>query len=199
MLEAQFEGLEMAVEYATCHYPLTTSFIKELHALITRPQTHYDATDSLGRPVRALLDHGSYKTLPNNVRRADGSLLEFAPPEQAAGEIERLVEIYNGMNENHPVISAAWMHHRFVQIHPFQDGNGRVARALTLLAFERRNYAPLVVDRDSRARYLQALDKANTGDLAPLGKLFASLVTRSICRDLGEALPAQVGDRKPGS
>jgi|GEM_PF-6737520 len=31
---------------------------------------------------------------------------------------------------HHPLLVAAWLHHQFVQIHPFQDGNGRVTRAL---------------------------------------------------------------------
>ena len=180
-------GLEMVVEYARDDRSLTTSFIKELHALTTRAQAYYDATDSLGRPFQAFLQRGSYKTLPNNVQRSDGSLLEFAPPEQVAGEIERLVETYNAMDLLHPVVSAAWLHHRFVQIHPFQDGNGRVARALTLLAFEQRHYAPMVVDRDSRAGYLQALDEANAGDLVPLGRLFTELAMRCIRREMEES------------
>ena len=121
------------------------------------------------------------------MQRSDGSLLEFAPPEQVAGEIERLVETYNAMDLLHPVVSAAWLHHRFVQIHPFQDGNGRVARALTLLAFEQRHYAPMVVDRDSRAGYLQALDEANAGDLVPLGRLFTELAMRCIRREMEES------------
>ena len=189
MLEAQFRGLELVTEYVRNDLPLTTSFVKELHALITRAQTHYDATDSLGRPFSAPLDHGTYKKLPNNVRRSDGSLLEFAPPEQVPGEIERLVDLYNDMDGVHPVISAAWLHHRFVQIHPFQDGNGRVARALTLISLERAKYPPMVVDRDSRDRYLQALDEANTGNLVSLGKLFTKLVMRSIRRELEEPIP----------
>ncbi len=192
MLEAQFEGLEMVAEYVRQDHPLTTSFIKQLHALITRAQTHYDATDSLGRPFQARLTHGDYKTLPNNVQRSDGSLLEFAPPEQVAGEIERLVQIYNGMGEVHPVVSAAWLHHRFVQIHPFQDGNGRVARALTLISLEKDKYPPMVVDRHSRNRYIEALDRANDGDLIPLGRLFAKLAMRSIRRELEEPIPKPV-------
>ena len=189
MLEAQMEGLEMVTEYVRDGFPLTTSFIKEIHALITRAQLDYEATDSLRRPIRAKLNHGSFKTLPNNVKLPDGSLLEFAPPEQVDGEIERLVEWYNRTSDVHPVISAAWLHHRFVQIHPFQDGNGRVARALTLLSFGRAKYPPLVVDRDSRDRYLQALDQANDGDLTPLGRLFAKLTMRSIRRELEVPVP----------
>lgn len=73
MLEAQSTGLEFVIEYVRDDLRLTTSFIKELHALITRAQIEYDATDALGRRVRPKLNHGSFKTLPNNVRFADGS------------------------------------------------------------------------------------------------------------------------------
>lgn len=189
MLEAQLEGLNLVAEYVREDHVLTTSFMKELHALITRAQSSYDATDALGRPFQARLNHGSYKTLPNNVIRADDSLLEFAPPEQVDGEIERLVSLYNGMADVHPIVSASWLHHRFVQIHPFQDGNGRVARALTLVSLGGHHYPPLVVDRENRDTYLDALDKANDEDLTPLGKLFTKLAMRSIRRELEEPIP----------
>ena len=104
MLEAQLEGLNMVADYVREDHILTTSFVKQLHALITRAQTSYDATDALGRPFQAKLNHGSYKTLPNNVIRADGSLLEFAPPEQVDGEVESLVSLYNGMADVHPIV-----------------------------------------------------------------------------------------------
>ena len=96
--------------------------------------------------------------------------------------MERLVEWHNGMGDAHPIVSAARLHHRFVQIHPFQDGSGRVARALTLLSLGKRHYPPLVVDRNSRDSYLNALDIANRGDLTHLGRLFARLAMRSIRR-----------------
>ncbi|MDE0231227.1 MAG: Fic family protein [bacterium] len=189
MLQAQMEGLEMVTEYVRDDRPLTTSFVKELHALITRTQLFYDATDALGRSVRTKLEHGKYKTLANNVRLADGSLYMFAPPEQVSGEIERLIEWYRGMDHIHPVVSASWLHHRFVQIHPFQDGNGRVARALTLFSLEKNKFPPIVVDRENRDSYLEALDQADHGDLTPLGRLFAKLAMRSIRRELEEPIP----------
>lgn len=146
---------------------------------MTRPQTTYDATDALGRPLRAKLTHGAFKTLPNNVRRQDGSLVEFAPPEQVSGEIENLVNWYNDIDNTHPMVSAAWLHHSFVQIHPFQDGNGRVARALTHYSWLEHSYLPATVDRHNRETYLLALDAANNGDLAPLVRLFIQLATGS--------------------
>ena len=192
MLESQMEGLHMVSEYVREGFPLTTSFVKELHALITRDQKTYEATDALGRSVQAALTHGKFKTLRNNVMRADGSLLEFTPPEQVNGEMEKLVKWHNEMDNVHPVVSAAWLHHRFVQIHPFQDGNGRVARALTLLSLGSSQYPPMVVDRDSRDSYLNALDKANDGELVPLGKLFIKLAMRSIRRELEYPIPGRL-------
>ena len=184
MLNAQLEGLDMVYNYVQEGFPLTTSLIREVHALMTRSQTTYDATDAMGRPIRAKLTHGAFKTLPNNVKRPDGSLKEFAPPEQVRGEIENLVNWYNDMDNTHPMVSAAWLHHRFVQIHPFQDGNGRVARALTHYSWLKDSYMPATVDRHNREAYLLALDAADNDDLAPLVRLFIQLATGSFCYEL---------------
>ena len=190
-IQAQLAGLELAIGFVRDGRALSSAFIKELHALITSTQDAYDATDSLGRNVKTRLNHGSFKNWPNNVKRADGSILEFAPPEQVTGEIERLIQLYGEMAYKvHPIVSASWLHHRFVQIHPFQDGNGRVARALVLLPLEREHYPPIVVGRLDRDRYLNALDTANSGDLAPFSRLFAKFAMRSIRGELEKPIPA---------
>jgi prophage maintenance system killer protein len=111
----------------------------------------------------------------NSVVRENGTVQAFCPPEQVQGEIERLIDLYRGSADLHPVIRAAWLHHAFVSIHPFEDGNGRVARALSLLVLLRNRYAPLVVDRHSRADYISALEAATDGDPRPLVRLFARL------------------------
>jgi Fic family protein len=65
-------------------------------------------------------------------------------------------------------VEAAWLHHRFAQVHPFADGNGRVARAIASLLFIKAGWFPLIVKRDDRARYIEALEKADAEDLRPL-------------------------------
>ncbi len=187
MLRAHKEGLEMVFELARAGRPLTCSFIRELHALITRAQPFCFLTDPTRRYAQVMMDHGSFKRFPNRVRRADGTVLDFAPPEQVEAEIRRLIDLYEAMTDVHPVVVAAWLHHRFAQIHPFQDGNGRVARALAALPLERAQYPPIVVDRNRRDAYLLALDEANDGDLVPLARLFTELALRSIRRELDES------------
>ena len=73
-----------------------------------------------------------------------------------------------------PEIEAAWLHHRFSQIHPFQDGNGRVARTLASLVFIQKGLFPLVVTRDDKVEYLNALESADAGSLKELISLLGN-------------------------
>ena len=72
-------------------------------------------------------------------------------------------------------VQAAWLHHRFTQIHPFQDGNGRVARAIASLVLVKDGLFPLVVTREDKPKYLDSLEAADEGDLKPLIDLITRL------------------------
>jgi hypothetical protein len=98
--------------------------------------------------------------------------------------MDRLVELYGETTDFHPVARAAWLHHQFVRIHPFEDGNGRVARALTLLVLLQNRFAPLVVEGRRRGEYIEALDAANDGDLNQLIRLFADLESVALRAEL---------------
>jgi prophage maintenance system killer protein len=185
-LRAQLDSLGMVLDFVRDDRDLGSSFIKELHQALTRTQDTYAATDALGRVFEAPLPRGEWKRLPNHVLLQDNTLLEYAPPEQVASEIDRLIAMWKDIQTEqvHPIVKAAWLHHRFVQIHPFADGNGRVARALTLLVLEKERYAPLVVDRWHRAEYVQALATANSGTIEPLVRLFSKLESNALASEL---------------
>jgi Fic/DOC family protein len=185
-LRAQLDSLGLVLDFVRQNRGLTSSFIKELHQAITRTQDTYVVTDSLGRVTEATLPKGEWKKQPNSVLRQDDTLLEYAPPEQVGSEIDRLIVLWEDLDAKtvHPIVKAAWLHHRFVQIHPFADGNGRVARALTLLVLEKHRYAPLVVDRWHRVDYLKALDSANDGNLGELIRLFIKLESAALTSEL---------------
>lgn len=180
----QLDGLHLVVDLSRGDRPLSSHSIRELHAAITRSQATYEAHDQFGRPVNPPLIHGDWKREPNHVRRPDGTLLEYTPPEHVQSEMDALVEMHEDQSNLHPIVLAAWLHHRFIAIHPFQDGNGRVARGLVLLVLLRHRYAPLVVDRTRRSEYLTCLDRANAGELWPLTRLFSRLETEALRAEL---------------
>jgi Fic family protein len=174
-IRAQFDALTYLSEAAKDDRALNTLFIRDLHRLICRTQETFEAKDQFGRLVVRPLQHGAWKELPDLARRSDGTVVQFVPPEHVQSEIERMLAFDADATAIHPVVRAAWLHHAFVSIHPFDDGNGRVARALSLLGLLKSRYAPLVVDRFSRSDYIAALDSANDGDLRDLVRLFARL------------------------
>ena len=135
---------------------LSTSYVKELHAALLTHQETATARDIFGRRVEMPLLRGEYKRRPNNPVRPDGLVHEYCPPEQVASEMDRLIDVHleHGERGVPPEIEAAWLHHRFTQIHPFQDGNGRVARALATLVMIREGWFPLVVTDAGRGDYI---------------------------------------------
>ena len=161
--------------------------VKELHSLFTRNQEIVEGQDQFGRKMQVPLIHGDYKKLPNNPTRPDGSQHLYCPPEHVPAEMDRLIELHFAHDGVAPEVEAAWLHHRFTQIHPFQDGNGRVARALATLVFVKANWLPLVVRDSDRKKYIDALESADNGDLKPLVSLFSSLQRAEFIRAIGIA------------
>lgn len=183
----QRETIDGLFDFIKRKRELSVAYIKELHSTLTRSQTHVEALDQFERPVQIPLIHGDWKKLPNNPRRPDGSVHEYCPPEQVSSEMDRLVELHLAHVRDGvaPEVEAAWLHHRFTQIHPFQDGNGRVARALATLIFLRAGWFPLTIHRDRKITYIDSLEDADGGDLASLSHLFGTLERDEIVRALG--------------
>jgi len=176
---------------------LSTSYVKELHAEFCRHQDTVSGRDQFGAETEAPLQKGAYKQHPNSPTRPDGSIHEYCPPEQVASEMDRLIGLHCKHTQEGvpPEVEAAWLHHRFTQIHPFQDGNGRVARALASLVFMKAGwFPPLTVTRDHKEPYLDALAEADRSDLAPLVRLFAAIQRKALTRAL--SIAGSVGREK---
>lgn len=166
--------------------PLSEYFIRGLQAQFTAHQDYTEAVTESGDLIRVTLQKGEYKTLPNNPRRPDGVVHSYCPPELTKEEMESLVRIYREAESKYtPEVKSAWLHHRFTQVHPFQDGNGRVARALASLVFLREGLFPLVVRESDRKEYIGALEMADAGNLSPLVSFFAKRQRDSILKALG--------------
>ena len=195
LLKDQEQALEHVFQFVAQRRLLSTSYIKQLHDDLTRNQPYADAVDSFGNAVRVPLLRGQWKKQSNNPMRTDELLHEYCPPVQVDSEMDQLIawHVEHETAQVPPEVEAAWLHHRFTQIHPFQDGNGRVARALASLIYLRAGWFPLVINRDLREDYITALEKADTGDLQPLVRLFAKTQKDAFVRALGIAGDVQKG------
>lgn len=177
VLNAHQEALEALFDLAQQKRSLSLFYIRELHQIITQHQETVDSIDAFGRKVQVTLLQGQWKKQPNNPTRKDGAYHQYCPPLQVQTEMERLINMHleHVKQQVPPEIEAAWLHHRFTQIHPFQDGNGRVARALASLVFIQAGWFPLVITRNVRDEYIDALEAADKGNLSNLVHLFAKL------------------------
>ena len=180
------EAIEGVFSFVKQERRLSTSYIKELHQALLRSQHTTEGKDQFGNIVEMRLVKGDWKQRPNNPERADGSTHEYCPPVNVQDEMDRLIKWHEEHQANYvsPEVEAAWLHHRFTQIHPFQDGNGRVARAVASLVFIREGWFPLVFLGDKRVEYINALEMADQGNLKPLIDLFANVQRQAFVRAL---------------
>ncbi len=155
---------------------LTESFIRGLNKIILVEPFYKEAQTIDGQNTRRLIEIGQYKKFPNSVRLQNGEMFHYAKPEEVAAKMEELVNWYNNEKELSPEDLAAYLHYRFVRIHPFDDGNGRVARLLMNYVLLKHNLPPVIIKSADKANYLLALNKADTGDI----KAFADYITEQL-------------------
>lgn len=174
LIEDQQQIVEGLFSFVQDDQPLTEHFIRNLQAQFTARQDEVEALAANGSRMAVRLLKGEYKRLPNNPRRPDGIVHEYCPPELVKEEMENLISWYREAEaKTAPEVLSAWLHHRFTHIHPFQDGNGRVARTLASMVFLKAGFFPLVVRDSDRKEYFAALEAADRGELKELIELFA--------------------------
>ncbi len=133
-------------------------------------------------PLHNEAEPGRWKTRPNRVTNPFGTL-ETTAPEHVEDEVQALLQWLDGDAANLPLlVQGALFFHRFQQIHPFGDGNGRVGRLLTLYVLSSRGlphirYAPIddTINQDRRL-YYESLHEADEGDPNLWIGTFASVV-----------------------
>ncbi|HLJ50744.1 MAG TPA: Fic family protein [Bryobacteraceae bacterium] len=174
LIQDHYVALEAMFDFVADRRRLSTGYITELHAALLRDLNVHASVDQSGWLYERRLEKEQYKSEPNSPARPDGTIHEYCPPEHVASEMNELIRMH-GEHQSRGVpveVEAAWLHHRFTEIHPFADGNGRVARAIASLVFIRDGWFPLVIRRADRARYIDSLGKADAGNLRPLIALF---------------------------
>ncbi len=186
-MKAHNVGLKMMlVEADERQRPLTETFIRQLHKVLLRED--YTVSRNLpGGDVASYTIHaGCYKTRPNSVITRYGDRFEYASPEETPALMNDLVAWYNEAEQSGeytPIQLAVLFHYRYIRIHPFEDGNGRIARLMVNYILSRHNYPMIVVRSRNKQNYLEALHKSDlkvgvtpsVGAHAPLNKIDAFL------------------------
>ncbi|MBN1360648.1 MAG: Fic family protein [Sedimentisphaerales bacterium] len=198
LLRDQEAAIRLVMDCVAGSRDLSKGVIHELHRTLTLHQDTTVAIDQFGNRMEISLLKGVFKRQPNNPRRPDGSVHEYCPPIHVESEMENLLRWLSDYWEaDDPIVVASWFHHRFTQIHPYQDGNGRVGRALLMLVLLRKDLLPVVIDRDRRADYISSLEAADGASLAPLVSLLARLEKAEILQALSiEADTAATQERR---
>jgi Fic family protein len=168
LFEAQLAGYELAIDAVTGKAPLSEAWLRSLHEQICAPQAAYRVLTAVGWQEQPF-QKGRYKDSPNHVRLADGSYHAYAPVADVAPEMRRLFEQLrtSAFEDAHPVEQAAYAHYALTAVHPFADGNGRVARALGSVYLYKSLSIPLVIYANQRAAYFDAIARADEGQAGP--------------------------------
>jgi len=177
--------------------PLTQNFIRQLHKVLLREDYTVYRDLSGGGTTSYTVHAGQYKTRPNSVITRYGDRFEYASPEETPLLMTDLVDWYNAAEHERklsPVELAALFHYRYIRIHPFEDGNGRIARLMVNYILARHGWPMIVIRNRKKAEYLEALHRSDQkvgtipseGAKAPIGKItsFLAFFRKTVCEEL---------------
>ena len=158
-------GLKMMKEEALLkETPLTQHFIRTLHKTLLREDYTVYRTLPGGVQTSYVIHAVQYKTRPNSVITRYGDRFEYATPEETPALMSDLVDWYNDAERSGkftPIELAAIFHYRYIRIHPFEDGNGRIARLMVNYILTRHDYPMIVVRSRKKKEYLEALHRTD--------------------------------------
>ena len=196
-MKASNVGLKMVKEMALDkEQSLSEYFIRTLHKTLLREDyTEYRQLPD-GTNFSYVVHAGQYKTRPNSVITPTGERFEYASPEETPALMTDLLQWYNQAEAEgtmSPIELASLFHYRYIRIHPFEDGNGRISRLIVNYILY-HGYPMIVVRTKDKKNYLAALSKCDAvvgkipsdGAQASLEqtKPFVDYMTGVLCKDI---------------
>jgi len=153
---------------------LTETDIRTLNEMVLVKPFWKEAITENNQSTRRLIRVGEYKEYPNSVRLQNGKIFHYATPEETPAKMADLISWLKEeeqKSELHPIELAAIFHHKFVLIHPFDDGNGRVSRLVM-------NYILLKYGYPRKRTYVSTVDLWVESIFPSVLKVEANLNTR---------------------
>ena len=187
------EAIDALVELTRGDAPLSESFFRQLHVLILRERYQVDAITPEGAPTRRWIEVGQYKTGQNHVQTVTGEIFRFAEPIDVPEKMHALLQSINDLQDPtsaEVLLCAARAHYQFVLIHPFDDGNGRMARLLMNLILIKYGFPPAIIKTQSKQEYFAALRQADGGQF----DVFAEYIAECVCASLQIMLAGARGE-----
>lgn len=140
---------------------ITTANMLSLHKALMKNPAQWEE-DGLYSP-------GACKQFENATVRSNGRVHRYLAPKDVPAAMEALVADTNRqlsdmdeeIFEKHPLVICTWFHQRFLDIHPFADGNGRIGRIFVNLMLMKAGYPPIFIQEVDRIAYLKAFDPSD--------------------------------------
>ena len=161
-MKAHNVGLRWIRERAKeTEYTLSERDIRDLNRIIL-VEDFYKINPKTG--FRYKIHVGVYKTRPNSVITATGEEFSYASPEETPALMYELIKWFNAEVEKAeltPIELASLLHYRYIRIHPFEDGNGRIARLLVTYVLERFGCPMVIIKSENKEEYLRVLHQCD--------------------------------------
>jgi len=150
---------------------ITNEMILHLHYILLNKISDYEKYQGIYRPVQVYIT---------------GSMHEFPIPQEVPGLMKQLIDWYT-KNHNliHPVELSAKFHTKFTTIHPFADGNGRMARLLMNYILQTEEYPFTNIPLKKRSSYMKTQAEGNEQNHKP----FTNFLTKEIIQQHTKDLP----------
>ena len=153
-------------------------YARELADLIAentaRPITESDLRNMHNMILGQAPGSGIYKRYINSI---SGSEHQPPAPSDVPAHMQNLTA-WLSTSDAHPLVQATVAHAWLTHVHPFEDGNGRMARLVMNMLLARAGYPPIIIKATShRQSYIDALaDSDSGGDILPLLGIFSRLL-----------------------
>lgn len=167
-MRAHHVAVKMIREWAKESREITESDIRDLNKILLKEPFMKEAVTADGQPARKRIIPGDYKLAPNHVKTQTGEIFRFAEPFEVPAKMADFVRNLRKKLPDESLEIAkelAALHHEFILIHPFDDGNGRTVRLLLNYVLLRDGYPAIVIKSEDKSAYLNALQMADVGDL----------------------------------
>jgi Fic family protein len=173
--QAEAKNLSEAIDFMETlarspDQPINESDVRQIHHLVLKDINNLES----GRYRTIQVEIGGSQFKPPGPESVPAEMKSFGEWLQKASVPNRLFKT------DEAVLAAAAAHTRFVTIHPFIDGNGRVSRLLMNLILMRYTFPIAVIAREDRIRYYDSLETSQSSNLGPFVQLLVECLEESL-------------------